>query len=246
MSLKPPKKSDLGKSWMKNRRDKARMIQPEYHLIASEGTETEPQYFGAIQRIINSKYRDRIQLKVEGIGDNTVNLLMKARQYVQNNGIVFKHVWIVYDTDDFPAENIDMVAQLCEEYNAQGETIYHAVWSNQCVELWYLLHFMYMDTDIDRSRYWPKLSDWLKNIGAGSYEKNRPDWWPLHERGGALQSVGAVEWRRHAGFYLHRAHERCGERPELRCGAGTAAAGGSKDLHRPAVPLAAVTAQKKN
>ena len=34
---------------------------------------------------------------------------------------------------------------------------------------------MYMDTDIDRSRYWPKLSDWLKNIGAGSYEKNRPD-----------------------------------------------------------------------
>ena len=175
MSLKPPKKSDLGKSWMKNRRDKARMIQPEYHLIASEGTETEPQYFGAIQRIINSKYRDRIQLKVEGIGDNTVNLLMKARQYVQNNGIVFKHVWIVYDTDDFPAENIDMVAQLCEEYSAQGETIYHAVWSNQCVELWYLLHFMYMDTDIDRFRYWPKLSDWLKNIGAGSYEKNRPD-----------------------------------------------------------------------
>lgn len=175
MSLKPPKKSDLGKSWMKNRRDKARMIQPEYHLIASEGTETEPQYFGAIQRIINSKYRDRIQLKVEGIGDNTVNLLMKARQYVQNNGIVFKHVWIVYDTDDFPAENIDMVAQLCEEYSAQGETIYHAVWSNQCVELWYLLHFMYMDTDIDRSRYWPKLSDWLKNIGAGGYEKNRPD-----------------------------------------------------------------------
>ena len=84
MSLKPPKKSDLGKSWMKDRRDKARMIQPEYHLIASEGTETEPQYFGAIQKIINTKYRDRIQLKVEGIGDNTVNLLMKVRQYVQN------------------------------------------------------------------------------------------------------------------------------------------------------------------
>ena len=65
---------------------------------------------------------------------------MKARQYVQNNGIMFKHVWIVYDTDDFPAENIDMVAQLCEEYSAQGETIYHAVWSNQCIELWYLMH----------------------------------------------------------------------------------------------------------
>ena len=50
---------------------------------------------------------------------------MKARQYVQNVGIVFKHVWIVYDTDDFPVENIDMVAQLCEEYSKLGETIYH-------------------------------------------------------------------------------------------------------------------------
>ena len=36
MSLKPPKKSDLGKSWMKNRRDKARMIQPEYHTYMGD------------------------------------------------------------------------------------------------------------------------------------------------------------------------------------------------------------------
>lgn len=129
MSLKPPKKSDREKSWMKGRRGNPRMVQPEYHLIASEGTETEPQYFGAIQQIINAKYRDRIRLRVEGIGDNTVNLLTKVHQSVQNNGIVFKHVWIVYDTDDFPAENIDKVVQLCEDYSTQ-ETTYHAVWSN--------------------------------------------------------------------------------------------------------------------
>ena len=42
MSLKPPKKSDLGKSWMKPRRDKNILICPEYHLIVTEGTETEP------------------------------------------------------------------------------------------------------------------------------------------------------------------------------------------------------------
>lgn len=94
--------------------------------------------------------------------------------------------------------------------------------------------------------YWPKLSDWLKNIGAGSYEKNRPDRWPLHERGGALQSVGAVEWRRHAGFYLHRAHERCGERPELRCGAGYSCSRGKPKTYTVRLyPLAAVTAAKE-
>lgn len=42
MSLKPPKRSDLDKSWMKPRRDKPKKIQPEYHLIVTEGTDTEP------------------------------------------------------------------------------------------------------------------------------------------------------------------------------------------------------------
>ena len=56
MSLKPPKKSDLDKSWMKARQDRPKKIQPEYHLIVTEGTETEPAYFGAIRDIINSSY----------------------------------------------------------------------------------------------------------------------------------------------------------------------------------------------
>lgn len=38
MSLKPPKKSDLNKSWMKARLDRERKIQPEYHLIVTEKT----------------------------------------------------------------------------------------------------------------------------------------------------------------------------------------------------------------
>lgn len=101
MSLKPPKKSDLGKSWMKPRRDKNILICPEYHLIVTEGTETEPQYFEAIRTIINSQYRDKIQLDIHGAGDNTLSLLDKAMNLVMNNPNGYKHVWIVYDTDDF-------------------------------------------------------------------------------------------------------------------------------------------------
>lgn len=78
MSLKPPKKSDMGKSWMKPRRDKNILLRPEYHLIVTEGTETEPQYFEAIRNIINSQYSDKIQLDVHGAGDNTLSLLDKA------------------------------------------------------------------------------------------------------------------------------------------------------------------------
>lgn len=64
MSLKPFKKSDLDKGWMKGRRDKPIKIQPEYHLIITEGTNTEPAYFGAMKEIINNSYPDRIQLNI--------------------------------------------------------------------------------------------------------------------------------------------------------------------------------------
>ena len=55
LSLKPPKKSDLDKKWMKKRLDRAIKIQPEYHLIVTEGTDTEPEYFGSIKDVINKK-----------------------------------------------------------------------------------------------------------------------------------------------------------------------------------------------
>lgn len=135
MSLKPPKKSDLKKPWM-NKPDRAIKIRPEYHLIVTEGTDTEPAYFGAIQEIINKQYPEKIQLKVFGVGDNTVSLFEKAKQLAKENPNGYRHVWIVYDTDDFPAAHIDRVVQLCVESSTE-EIEYHAVWSNQCIELWF-------------------------------------------------------------------------------------------------------------
>lgn len=174
MSLKPPKKSDLSKSWMKPRRDKAKRLQPEYHLIVTEGTNTEPAYFGAIKEFINSRYQGKIQLNIFGEGDNTLNLFEKARRHAAENPNGYKHVWVVYDTDDFPAEYIDKTAQLCTEVSTE-ETEYHAIWSNECIELWFLLHSSYMHSNLHRKEYWPKLSQWLSNIGAGEYRKNRQD-----------------------------------------------------------------------
>lgn len=178
MSLKPPKKSDLDKNWMKARRDKPKKIQPEYHLIITEGTETEPAYFGAMKDIINSAYPDRIQLSIHGAGDNTLNLFQKAKQLVLASANGYKHVWIVYDTDDFPAEHINKTAELCVSESTE-ETTYHAIWSNQCIELWFLLHFSYMQSDLHRSSYWPKLTEILSAQGLGAYEKNRADMYQI-------------------------------------------------------------------
>lgn len=174
MSKKPLKKSDMGKSWIKPRRNISQMVAPEYHLIVSEGTDTEPAYFEAIKGIVESKYRGRIFLDISGKGDNTVNLFYRAQTDVLNSNIVYKHVWLVYDKDDFPAEHFDRTSQLCLSACSE-ETTYHAIWSNQCIELWFLLHFMFLQSDLHRSEYWPKLSENLKAIGYGEYAKNRSD-----------------------------------------------------------------------
>ena len=149
-------------------------LQPEYHLIVTEGTDTEPAYFDAIRSIINRNYKGRIQLDIFGEGDNTISLFRRARDRAANSANIYRHVWIVYDVDDFPSEHVDAVVQLCNE-SSNEETEYHAIWSNQCIELWFLLHFSYMHSDIHRTEYWTKLTEWFESIGVGTYQKNRQD-----------------------------------------------------------------------
>lgn len=174
MSLKPSKKSDANKAWMKKRRDKEIPIQPERHLIVTEGTKTEPLYFQSIRDIVNQKYQHRIQLDIFGEGANTLDLFEKAKRRALQNPNGYKHVWIVFDTDDFPPDRINKTVELCED-NSTESMQFHAVWSNQCIELWYLLHFSFLHSDLHRQEYWPKLTKALSEIGAGAYQKGRAD-----------------------------------------------------------------------
>lgn len=174
MSLKPAKKSDRDKGWMTPRRDNPKRIRPEYHLIVTEGIRTEPAYFEGIKAAINRDHPERIQLEIVGAGCNTLTLFQKARQLARASANGYKHVWVVYDTDDFPAEHINETARLCEEYS-DAETKYHAIWSNQCIEIWFLLHFSFLQTDIRRELYYQKLSRQLSAQGLGEYRKNRTD-----------------------------------------------------------------------
>lgn len=175
MSLKPSKKSDSDKEWMSKRADRKKLINPEYHLIVTEGIKTEPNYFQGIKKRINRDYRERIHLEIEGEGTNTVELFEEAKRIVDKNPNGYRHVWIVYDTDDFPAESINKVVELCKE-NSTAECTYHAVWSNQCIEFWFLLHFSFEQSDLHRNQYFEKLSRCFRDNGvAGTYEKNRED-----------------------------------------------------------------------
>lgn len=178
MSMKPRKKSDSNKKWMSDRRDRRITIAPEYHLIVTEGTKTEPQYFEGLKEDINRLYRGRISIVIEGVGQgaNTLTLLERAQKIVEKEPDKYKHVWLVYDKDDFPKDDFDNTFFKCKSLSGNGESvIYHALWSNECVEYWFLLHFMSLDSAIHRKEYYPKLTECL----GSKYEKNREDIYTL-------------------------------------------------------------------
>ena len=69
-----------------NEADRAIKIHPEYHLIVTEGTDTEPAYFGMIKEIINKKYPEKIQLNVSGAGEyekNRKDMYQVLRPYME-------------------------------------------------------------------------------------------------------------------------------------------------------------------
>ena len=74
--------------------------------------------------------------------------------------------------------DINRTAELCEQ-SSMEETEYHAIWSNQCIELWFLLHFSYFQSDIHRKEYWPKLSECMTLYGLGTYSKGREDMYSI-------------------------------------------------------------------
>lgn len=172
MSMKPRKKSDSKKEWISDRRDRHITIAPEYHLIVTEGKKTEPNYFDGLKKDINSQYKGRISINIDGAGEHTLTLLERAQKIVEKEPDKYKHVWLVYDKDDFPKDDFDNTYYKCVSLSENDDSvIFHALWSNECIEYWFLLHFMVLSSDLNRSEYYPKLSECL----GSKYKKNRDD-----------------------------------------------------------------------
>lgn len=106
-------------------------------LIVCEGEKTEPHYFEAFP--VNAK----VEIVVEGQGMNTVSLVDHAVARRDEDGS-FDEVWCVFDRDSFPAEHFNLAID-----RAAREALLVA-YSNEAFELWYLLHFCYLDAAVSR------------------------------------------------------------------------------------------------
>ncbi len=91
----------------------------------------------------------------------------------------------MYDKDSFPAKDFNGVAGRVDKLNLENPDLqYHAVWSNECIELWFILHFAYYTSNNHRSEYIRFLNDKFRELGIGRCQNKMKDiFYILIERG---------------------------------------------------------------
>ena len=136
-------------------------------LIVCEGEKTEPNYF----RAFTERRSEVKEIKVAGCGCSTCQLIIEAkklREKLERERMVpFDRVWLVFDKDEFKDFNKAIADAKKEGMNC--------AWSNQAFELWYVLHFQYLDTGVDRKQYIGMIEDKVRKASKNKkfeYKKN--------------------------------------------------------------------------
>lgn len=172
-----PKKAGM-ENWKKKRRQEHLEMKKYRYYIFCEGQQTEPQYFSGFKKLIedNPIYRDMVLIEIEPCQAETMRVIGMAEKYVKKNNIQKGQIWCVYDKDSFPASNFNGVVSRAEQLNKENpELQYHAAWSNECIEFWFLLHFAYYTANNHRTEYISFLNDKFRELGIGKYQKNMKD-----------------------------------------------------------------------
>jgi hypothetical protein len=135
----------------------------EYRFIYifTEGEKTETNYFKSKKEEIEQELRKkRIKVKINGDGYNTLSLVEYALDFMQKEGVAIGSLededecWVVFDKDNFLEFN-----NAIEKAEANGLKV---AYSNECFELWFLLHFSYFNSAVGRGDYNLKLTDLLQ------------------------------------------------------------------------------------
>jgi len=174
MSLKPKKASEIKKEQEKinAKMEKRKKViiddLPPYMYVISEGTKTEPNYIRGLAEVINTKFSDLSsgnRIVVKGTGRNTLSLLDYARKKVVKEFPQAEIVWLMYDKDDFPLDNFDNTQHSAEKKTSTRE--FKVAWSNESIELWFVLHFQELIVNTGRERYKEILEELFE------YQKNQ-------------------------------------------------------------------------
>lgn len=130
-----------------SRRQGVREVKQSF-LIVCEGENTEPDYFKAF-RMTTAK------VKAVGQAMNTLSLVAKAisiREADKKKKRVYDQCWVVFDKDDFPANDFNQAIMHAEKNG------FYVAYSNQAFEYWFLLHYNLYVGPLHRNQYEKMLS----------------------------------------------------------------------------------------
>ena len=155
-----------------------------YFLIVCEGTKTEPNYFKSFKTILPSYTLD---IETIGTAKNTLGVVEIAMQRKAASNKKYDSVWAVFDKDNFSERNFN---NAINKATANG---IKCAWSNEAFELWYILHFHYVDMGISRKDYHRYITSQLeKQLPKFRYTKNNPEMYTLLKKYGNQKQ--AVVW----------------------------------------------------
>lgn len=124
-------------------------------LIVCEGEKTEPNYFRSFR-----VPKDVAEIDVQGLGENPSKLVQSAKELKKQED--YDQVWCVFVRDSWTIEDFN---NAIKNADTQG---FKVAYSNEAFELWYVLHFEFLNTGIPRSDYLRKLTSLL----GRTYQKN--------------------------------------------------------------------------
>lgn len=149
-----------------------------YFLIVCEGEATEPNYFKAFEKELPPYTLD---IQALGTGRDPLGVVNAAIEF--NKRSKKDSVWVVFDKDDFPGRNFNAAIKKAISNHIK------CAWSNEAFELWYILHFQYMNSPLSRNDYQRYLETEINNKAnqgnnTFSYKKNSTEMFHLLKKHG--------------------------------------------------------------
>jgi hypothetical protein len=164
----------------------------KFYLIVCEGEKTEPNYFESLKNALPKGVLSVYDFRIDGTGYNTESLVRKAIDLKtqwenQLSGRKIDKLWVVFDKDSFKPDAFNNAIEIC----LNNQPMVEAAWTNEAFELWYLLHFHFYNTGINRKQYQRLIEDNFKKKGLKdyAYKKNSPDMFKQLETYGSRENA---------------------------------------------------------
>lgn len=155
---KPIKKTDLKTAWAKRileHTKESRLAEYRKILVVTQDSESSKTYLTEWRSRLHGASTIVDVVKSVKAPLQIVQSLVARRKELENriardknlSSFAFDEVWVAFDKDSFPDFDSAVVT-----LQAMASTGYREAWTNECFELWYLLHFK----EVESSRSIPR------------------------------------------------------------------------------------------